>query len=158
MSRVCRPLERCCGGRWPCAVKVHRLLSSVGALSGSSFNDSSAAATAWVVAMVSCCARCVGEANATVNNDASSLLYRPAEADHLYTARLDVLCRLIAGCTLHRALWYVDCSAANYTQAIERLITSTSQEVDFYPCGRPPLSGFRSRSLRESFPGFEKIV
>ena len=55
------------------------------------------AAAAWLVVA----AQCAGGANATVNSDASCLLYRPAEADQVYTPRLaDIICRLIAGCTL----------------------------------------------------------
>jgi len=64
------------------AVKVCRLLLCVGVPSGSSSNDlSMMTRMMWVVARW-----CAGGANAIVNySDASSLLYRPAEATHVYT-------------------------------------------------------------------------
>jgi len=52
---------------------------------------------------------------------------RAAEADHLYTTRPDVLCRLITRCTLRRELWYLE-AAQIFTH--KRSITNVSQQVD----------------------------
>jgi len=80
--------ERHCDGGRSHAVKERRLLSCIGASSGSSFN-SSATSTAWVVAEWS-----GGGANVMVNSDASSLLCRPAEAAHLYITHHPARCSL----------------------------------------------------------------
>jgi len=70
------------------AVSTAVVRRTVGPPSGSSTNDWSAAGddltmatAAWVVV-----GRCASGANAIVNSDASSLLYGPAEAAHIYTA------------------------------------------------------------------------
>jgi len=38
---------------------------------------------------------CAGDADAVINSDTSSVLYRPAEDAQNYTARLYIPCRLI---------------------------------------------------------------
>jgi len=57
---------------------------------------------AWVVA-----GWCADSNRSILNSDASSLLYRPAEDHHLYTAKLGHPCWLIARCTLCHALCIV---------------------------------------------------
>jgi len=74
-----------------------------------------------------------------------------------HITRPDVLCRLIAGCMLCSALWYVDRSASYYIQAIDNkpVVTgglTTARQA--YCLAFAP----NSLNLRKSFHRFQKFV